>query len=268
MTLSSLTTVREQQAPAERQNGVNILAAFFAAIQFLTVIPPVVRRPFSPTEIGWSVAFFPLVGGLVGGVLIGVDRVAGLMFPPSVCAAVILFVWVLLTGALHFDGFLDTCDGLFGGHTAEARLRIMRDERVGAYAVTGGILLILVKFSALTALANRETALLLAPVLGRWAIVSAVIGFPYARVQGLGREMKDHAGWLQGFLATLVVVPVAVWVDGWLGLAALGIVWTGVLAGAWFVLRRLSGLTGDVYGCFCEVSETLVLLTLVAGDQA
>jgi adenosylcobinamide-GDP ribazoletransferase len=99
-------------------------------------------------------------------------------------------------------------------------------------------------------------------------MVIAVIGFPYARVHGLGRDLKDHAGRLHGFLATLVVVPVAVWAGGWLGLVTVGIVLTSVLAGAWFVLRRLPGLSGDVYGCFCEVSEVLVLLTLVAGDQA
>jgi len=268
MTYSVPETVPDQEAPVDRQAATGIFTPFCAAIQFLTVIPPLVRRAFSPEEIGWSLAFFPVVGGILGGILIGVDRAAVAVFPPGLSAALILAAWVLLTGGLHLDGFLDTCDGLFGGRTAEDRLRIMRDERVGAYAVIGGILLILVKFNALTALADRDVGLFLAPMLGRWAMVVAVIGFPYARSHGLGRDMKDQAGWLQALLATLMVAPVAVWVGGWLGLAALGITLATVLAGAWFVLRRLPGLTGDIYGCFCELAEVGVLLTLVAGNES
>jgi adenosylcobinamide-GDP ribazoletransferase len=267
MTLSSLEAVREHELPVERQVSSSIAAPLFAAIQFLTVLPPLVRRTFTPLELGWSLVFFPIAGGLVGGILFGVDHATGAVFPPNVCAALVLVAWVIVTGGLHVDGFLDSCDGLFGGHTPEHRLRIMRDERVGAYAVAGGILLILVKFNALSALANREPGMLLAPVLGRWAIVLAVIGFPYGRAQGLGRDIKDHAGWLQGLLATLVVVPATLWANGWVGLAALGIVGASVFIGGCFVLRRLPGLTGDIYGCFCELAEVGVLLTLVAGEQ-
>jgi adenosylcobinamide-GDP ribazoletransferase len=268
MTLCSLEAVREHKPPGDRQASTGIVAPLFAAIQFLTVIPPVVRRTFTPVELGWSVAFFPVVGALVGAILIGVDRATISILPPGVCSALILAAWVLLTGGLHMDGFLDTCDGLFGGRTPEDRLRIMRDERVGAYAVTGGILLMLVKSNALTALVNRETGLLLAPIVGRWAMVLAVVGFPYARAHGLGRDMKDHAGRLQALLATLFVVPVAFWAGAWMGLLAVGIVCVCVIAGAWFVRRRLPGLTGDIYGCFCELAEVVVLLTLVAGDPA
>jgi adenosylcobinamide-GDP ribazoletransferase len=264
---SSLEAVREREAVTERSTSTSLMAPLFAAVQFLTIIPPVVRRAFTPVELGWSVAFFSVAGVLVGAILIGVDRAAGLIFPPGVAAALLLVAWVLVTGALHLDGFLDTCDGLFGGRTPEDRLRIMRDERVGAYAVAGGILLMLVKFNALTALATRETGLLLAPVLGRWAMVLAVIGFPYARPHGLGRDMKDHAGWVAGLFATLITAALCFLGAAWTGLLAFGMVLLMVGAGGVFVLRRLPGLTGDTYGCFCELAEAVVLLTLVAGDQ-
>ena len=63
-----------------------------------------------------------------------------------------LAAWVVLTGALHLDGFLDAADGLLGGFTPERRLEIMRDERRGAYALAGGILLMLLQYSTLNAL--------------------------------------------------------------------------------------------------------------------
>ncbi len=236
---------------------------FLAALQFLTVVPPLVRRPLTPEEMGRAVGWFAAVGVLLGAVLAGADRALGLFLPPGVTAALLLAVWVLATGVLHLDGFLDTCDGLFGGHTAEARLRIMRDERVGAFAVIGGILLLLVKFSCLTELTNRGTALIVAPAVGRWGMAMAVIAFPYARPEGLGRWMKDHAGWWQATLASMTAIATAFLAAGWLGLAVVALAAAAAAAGAAFVLRRLPGFTGDVYGALCEVLETLTLLIFV-----
>ena len=121
-----------------------------------------------------------------------------------VTAALVLAAWVLGTGALHLDGFLDSCDGLFGGHTPEARLRIIRDERAGAFAVIGGILLLLLKYAALAGNPDPLAALVVAPVLGRWGMAVAVVCFPYGRAEGLGRAMKDHAGWPQAVFASLL----------------------------------------------------------------
>jgi adenosylcobinamide-GDP ribazoletransferase len=244
------------------------IASFCAALQFLTIVPPVIRRPFTGPELGWSLAFFPVVGGLIGGMLLGLDRFLGLAFPPALGAALILAAWVLVTGAIHLDGFLDTCDGLFGGRTPEDRLRIMRDHRVGAFAVIGGILLVLIKYQALVALADCEIALILAPILGRWGVVPAVVLFPYARPEGLGRDMKDHAGWWVLLLASVFAIAAAWWAAVLMGLFCASIVFIALLMIGLLVLQRVPGFTGDLYGFCCEIFEILVLLTLVAGGSA
>jgi adenosylcobinamide-GDP ribazoletransferase len=241
---------------------------FLAALQFLTVVPPLVRRPLSPAELGRAAGWFALVGVVLGGLLAGVDRGLTLLFPPAVTAALLLVPWVLATGALHLDGFLDSCDGLFGGHTPEARLRIMRDERVGGFAVTGGVLLLLVKYACLASLANRAAALVVAPTVGRWGMAVAVVAFPYARPEGLGRCMKDHAGWWQVALASITVVTTATLAARWLGLAVIAVAAVTVAGGGAFILRRLGGLTGDTYGALCEMQEALTLLAFVAGERA
>jgi adenosylcobinamide-GDP ribazoletransferase len=240
---------------------------FVAALQFLTAMPPLIRRPLTSRELGQAVGWFAVVGLLLGACLAGVDYAIGLLFPPGVTAALLLVVWILATGALHLDGFLDACDGLFGGHTPEARLRIMRDERVGAFAVIGGILLLLVKYSCLTELANRGVAMIVAATLGRWGMATSVIAFPYARPEGTGRWMKDHAGWRQAVLASVTMIAIAVLAAKWLGLAAVALVTVATVVSAVFVLRRLPGLTGDIYGAQCEMLETLTLLTFVAGER-
>lgn len=244
--------------------------AFLTALQFLTVAPPFIRRLFTPRELGRAVGYYPLVGILLGAILLGASTLLAQVFPPQVNAALVLVLWVLLSGALHLDGFLDACDGLLGGFTPESRLNIMRDERVGAFAATGGILLLLVKFASLSALSApgfvpQRAALLLAPALGRWGMALAIVAFPYARPQGLGREMKDHATWRQALLASVIALAAAWLAAGWWGwLAAAGAVLV-TLGGAWFTLRRIPGLTGDIYGALNELVETAVLLFFTAG---
>jgi len=246
--------------PPRSDTGWPVVTPLAAAIQFLTLAPPLVRRPFTLAEMGRAVGYFPLVGALLGGALAILDRGLGIILPVSVTSALVLAAWVIFTGALHLDGFLDACDGLLGGHSPEVRLRILRDERVGAYAVAGGVLLLLVKYTALAAVPARTMALLLAPTLGRWGITLAVVAFPYARPEGLGRAMKDYAAWRQGALATGITLVAAWFIGGWLGLAAVALAGVTTWAGARFTLARLPGLTGDIYGAICEVVETLVLL--------
>ena len=254
------------QAPEERFAAP--LAAFFAALQFLTVAPPVVRRMFTERELGQAVGFFPLVGALIGGLLLGANALFARFFPPALCAALLLALWVLLSGALHMDGFLDACDGLLGGFTPQSRLRILKDEHKGAFAVTGGILLLLVKFTAVQATLERASAwpaaLLLAPVLGRWGIALAIGAFPYARPQGLGRSMKDQTGAWQVWLATLVALLAAWFAAQWIGLAALLAALVMTWGVAVFTLRRIPGLTGDIYGAINELVEVVVLVLLAA----
>jgi len=246
-------------APASGRLRAEATAAV-AAFQFLTVAPPVVRRLFTAREMGAAVGYYPLAGLALGAVLAGLHWALGQALPAGVVAALALGAWVLLTGALHLDGFLDTCDGLLGGFTPEARLRILRDERVGAYAVAGGMLLLLLKYSAIAASVDATRALLLAPLLGRWAISLAVVAFPYARPQGLGRDIKDQATWRRAALATAIALPACALIGGWLGALAAVAVAVLLLGVARFTLARIPGLTGDIYGAVCELSEAVVLV--------
>jgi adenosylcobinamide-GDP ribazoletransferase len=238
--------------------------AFLAALQFLTISPPLIRRMFTPREMGRAVGFFPLVGLLVGGLLVGLGDLFLMVWPAPISAALLLLAWVLATGALHLDGFLDTCDGLLGGDTPEKRLHIMKDERVGAFAVLAGTLLLLLKYLTLWSVQDRLEACLLAAVLGRWAIVLAIVFFPYARPEGLGRSMKDNSGWWQVVLATLIALPASWLAGGERGLLAMALVGGATWLAACFTLRRIPGLTGDIYGAICEMMEVLVLLAFTA----
>jgi adenosylcobinamide-GDP ribazoletransferase len=252
------------QVGREGEPPANPLLAPLTAFQFLTVLPPIIRRAFTPQELGQATGFFPLVGLALGGLLIGADWLLGRVFPPQVTAALLLAVWTGASGGLHMDGFLDACDGLLGGFTPEDRLRILKDERKGAFAVTGGILLMLVKYAALLACLGRPAALLLAPTLGRGAMTMAIYAFPYARPSGLGKAMKDQTTWVQAALAVVLAGGAAIGVGRLPGAAALGRAAAAAWGAARFTLARIPGLTGDIYGAINEIVETAVLVIMTA----
>ncbi len=249
---------------AAKPEKATLVGSFAAALQFSTIAPPVVKRLFADQELGNAVAFLPYIGIVLGAILGTAQLGLNSILPASVAAALTLGLWLLLTGALHFDGWLDSCDGLFGGYTVERRLEIMRDSRVGAFGVAGGGALLLLKFALLSALDVPFVSLILAATLGRWAMSIALVGFPYARKQGLGTTMKAHASWHHICIANLAVVLVLWMGAGLTGLVYLGVALLGVLAFSGLCMLKIKGLTGDSYGAICELTEALVLACIVA----
>ena len=182
--------------------------------------------------------------------------------PPIVVGALLLAASLILTRALHAEGFLDCCDGLFGGYMAEDRLRILRDTHVGAFAVIGAATLLIVKWSlfASTPETGRVGLLLLVPCLGRFGMLLAMSAFPYARAQGVGSSLQRGSRWWQvgvGAVTGLVVAVLALGLGGIVLFGAVGIV--GLAVGRW-ISARLGGLTGDAYGAINELGEVAVLV--------
>lgn len=242
------------------------------AFSFLTVLPVPPSTWTSATPFGRACSWFPLVGLVLGGILAVAGVGMAALLPATVVAALILALGVLLTGGLHLDGLMDTCDGVFCVRSPEERLVIMRDSHVGAFGVLGAVCLLLVKFAALSALLAGERkflvgGLLLAPALSRWTMVLAVVCFPYGRTgDTLGSSFQRTVQPVQLAAATLGAGMLAVLVGlglslGFRGLAAFAGAATLTCLLARFALSRLPGLTGDVYGAISEVIEVLVLVS-------
>ena len=169
----------------------------------------------------------------MGAALVGLDAAAREGLPAIVVGALLVSALLILTRALHTEGFLDCCDGLFGGYTAEDRLRILRDTHVGAFAVIGGAALIVTKWSLLASTpdASRMGLLLLFPCLSRFGMLATMVVFPYARSHGLGSSLHENRHWWQigvGLLsatlaAGLLLGPGGLVLFGAVTLAALGL---------------------------------------------
>lgn len=247
-----------------------------AALGFLTIVPVPLPREATAAEVGGSTMYFPLAGLIIGGVLAGLAWALGLILPAPVVVALVLAAAVAITGAMHLDGFVDTCDGLAGHRSVEERWAAMRDSRTGAFGIVGVVLLLLGKYAALSALplALLPPALVAATVSGRWAMVYAVFAFAYARPSGLGKVFKQQTRWPAMAVATaftlVAVVAATWWVNAdrlYLGVAVLLAAFLGVSLLGTYLRGRLMGLTGDTYGFINESVELLTLLLVVLASH-
>lgn len=250
---------------------------FLKAISLLTRLP--VRVTWDDTTPpGRMMAWYPVVG-LVLGLLLALPVAAfgyGLPAPavPLLGPAIVLAIWVGLTGALHLDGWADFCDAMFVHASREKRLQIMADPRLGSFGATGLVVLLLLKLAALQGimqmLAQRPTLfplLIGAPVLARTAIVWVCWTFPLAKPDGMAAHFKQGLARRDLILALATAALVAA-CAGWRGLVCIGLaVLTAGLLGR-LAVRKIGGITGDVLGATVEAVETVVLVACCLANES
>jgi adenosylcobinamide-GDP ribazoletransferase len=239
--------------------------SFFSALQLLTLFPWPKRFERRADEIGPSTIFFPVVGLLLGLILVLANFLLGPFASSILVSVVLVTLLALLTRGLHLDGLGDTFDGLGAGGDRERMLRIMDDSHTGAFGLIAIVLVLFFKIHAIESLEfERWRALLAAPVLGRWAMV--LLGRrSQAAKQGLGATLIDQLSTKHLFLATLITVVLVAAVLHGTGIAMMAWVALFTIASKAYFHRRLGGVTGDSFGAVGELSETSVLFFLALG---
>jgi len=235
---------------------------FITALGFLTLFPFPARTDFDTKDLGRSMALFPLVGLLLGGILLFINYTLSPYLPGRLVNIIILASLVVLTGGLHLDGFMDTLDGIGGGNNREKILKIMRDSRVGAFGAMGIVFLVLIKWETLNSLEGdiKGAALILMPVISRYGMALLTHISPYARDEGMGRPFAEGLTRARVIIAALVTLGIAFITASMEGVmmviiaTALCLLWS-----RWFI-KKIGGITGDVIGAFNEVTELSVLI--------
>ncbi len=240
------------------------------AAGFLTRLPIAANGTRGERFLAAATGVFPVIGAAIGGVgalVLILSTYFGL--PPLACALAALAAIVALSGALHEDGLADFCDGIGGGRDREARLRIMRDSRIGTFGALALIFSVGLRAALLAGLAihgagSAGAALVAAGAISR-AVLPAIMGLVApARASGLaasagvpGRNdialavaLAGAIGWIcLGLMTTLLAAFCA-------GLAAAGIALVGK--------RTLGGQTGDVLGACQQIADIAVLAVAAA----
>ena len=229
---------------------------FRGAVAFLT--------PVGGAHDPGGLAWFPVVGAMIGGAVGLVWGLGGRAFNPVMAATLAVATDLAATGMLHLDGLADAADGLLPPLERSARLEVMAAPDVGAFGVGAVVIVLAARVAALASL--RPNLLLVAGLwaMSRTVMAATVSRVPYAREGGLATPFLSGvgtlvvaaglvlAGWLAGEWRPLIG-PLAVLAG--LG-AAVGVV---VLA-----RRRIGGFTGDVLGAAGMVGETVGLVVACA----
>lgn len=253
----------DTEPSAARRTG--LVAGFTVSVGFLTRIPIAAPADWRLADCAWA---FPLVGagiGVVAALTFLAAQLIGLGDWPSALLA--LLSGMLLTGALHEDGLADAADGLFGGSDLDRRLAIMRDSRVGAFAVLALLMSVGLRGAALAQIGevvSAGLALIAAHAGSRGLLGAAMWAMRPARGDGLGADAGRPSA-----AAAAIAVLVALAICGAAlgparGAVALLAAAAAVAAAGTTAKRRIGGYTGDVLGAFQQIGEIVILLTAAA----
>jgi len=263
---------------------------FLWALKFLTIIPIDREDRIKPKGPFRVVYWFPIVGLCIGIFLSLAYLPFYFFFPPLVRDALIILVYIAITGALHLDGLADTCDGIWGGWNKEKRLEIMRDSHIGSFGTIGLICLLGLKYVSLLSvgeisatnispfsasvkcascfispvLLNKCVALMVMPVAGRWAQVCAAGLSTYARNEsGTGSFITEVTTRKQVIYASLFPVFLFWFFYNLSGFMIFAIIIIFTLGWIWYIKKKIGGMTGDTLGATNEIVELVFLLNIL-----
>lgn len=245
---------------------------FLTALGFLTKIPISKNISGDDKSLSKSMIYFPVVGFLLGVILVLVDNALAFLLPTGLINLILVFLLLVLTGGIHLDGLADTVDGFCAKtKNKEETLNIMRDSRIGTMGVIAVIALILFEYEALNSISGhfREAALILMCAASRWCQVMVSYFSRYARDgDGLGRLFIGKVGRREFFMAALFIIAASLSV--WLVKGLLVVVFVSVLAwGAMkYAHKKIGGMTGDTVGAINELAEAGVLLAVLIIEKA
>jgi len=235
-----------------------IFQGFTLALNMLSILPFFKTHDFFKGINGYAVMFYPVVGFLLGVVLYVIYLFLEPYMPQQHLGIIIFGVWVLLTGALHLDGFCDTVDGLFV--PKEKALKVMKDAHIGGMGmIFGGVFLIL-KASSMS---HFESFYLLPFILmlSRFNATLAIYIYPYISKGGIGEMAKAEFGKNQLIFISVLVLSLGM-------LTSITMLITSLLVlfvSAMFFKSRYGGFSGDMYGFVIELSELLLLNSVIVG---
>jgi adenosylcobinamide-GDP ribazoletransferase len=241
-----------------------MLRHILIAVQFLTVFRVRDDLAETPMDLAASVAWFPVAGLGLGGVVALFGFLFASVFPATVTGFLMVLVLTLGCQGLHLDGLADTADAMFSHRDRDRKMAIMKDSAVGVFGALALIFAIGLKALLLSDLAyspHGAAVVLLFPVWGRMAgSVVTSLGH-YARAEGgLGQAFVELAGPRELMIAGGMALLFSIVGMGIIGLISSLSVALFAVVGVEFWRRKMGGITGDIIGATIETSEIFGLL--------
>ena len=233
---------------------MKILPSFLIVITFISIIP--IPKKFMPVWNDKTLRYFCVmlpVSGLIFGVIwqvcFDIINLTG-----NLKGLIMMLLTLALTGGLHMDGFMDTCDAIFSHRDRETKLKILSDTHAGSFAVIGCVIILLAKTLLFAEIVNSQNIFII-PVYSRLGMAILLNNLPFAKSDGLAvtlgklRRRSDNF-YLLIMMLLLAFVNVKILVIMLSCLACWGII----------CVKIFGGITGDLLGAFVEISEVIMLI--------
>lgn len=239
------------------------LTDFKSAILFITILPAGKGVAYSPLGM---IRFFPLVGLMVGGLLLLFDLLASNLWPAAVVSVLDVLLLVVITGAFHLDGLGDTADGMFSHRPKERMLEIMKDSRTGMMGLVAVFCVLAVKtagvFSVKTGLTSFQALalFLIIPSYSRASMIFGIKFLKYGRKDtGTGLDLFEKPMGGKDFMFMVIPVAISLFL-GYKGLVLNIVFFIALCSILGFYKKKLNCITGDMLGAMNEIMEALLFL--------
>ncbi|NDY72710.1 adenosylcobinamide-GDP ribazoletransferase [Desulfobacter hydrogenophilus] len=237
-----------------------------ACLAFITILPTGKNPVYSPLGM---IRFFPVVGLIIGALLVITDVLASMVWPAPAAALVDLIFLVAVTGAFHLDGLGDTADGMFSHRGREQALEIMKDSRTGMMGLVAVVLGLATKLAGIWSVkincspVQAMAIFFLVPAFSRAAMIFGIKYLRYGRKGGgTGKDLFDRRLNSKDFYLCLIPLGLSLFL-GSKGLILIFGFALGCVAVLKFYERKMNCITGDMLGAMTEVMEAW--LFMVAG---
>lgn len=244
---------------------------FILILQFLTRIPINIDLGFDE-EFHKTIAYFPLVGFILGVIIFLVGKVSILVFDPFLNAIIITLIHVILTGGIHIDGLGDTFDALYSYRDKEKMLEIMKDSRLGTNSLLAILFLILLKIGFIYNLINNNLmwTIVFMPVYARLGLMVLTYKTVSPRERGMGNLFIGHGTLGMLIIATIYSAAIVLLVGKLIFFASyieiIKVISSTIVVMLFAKLvkqisyKKIDGITGDILGCNAELSELVYLV--------
>ena len=235
---------------------------------------PMPEVEWNEKNMKYAVCFFPLIGAVIGAFEFLWRFLAGILSVNTILyGAIAALLPILITGAIHMDGFCDTVDALSSHQTKERMLEILKDSHAGAFAIIFGTAWMIVYFACFTQIADYKSLWVIGFgfILSRSLSGLALVIFKNARKNGMLHAFSDTAGQRPVLFSMAAGIGISailmILLGGWRGVIA--VVVNGLVFLYYRILsyKKFGGITGDLAGCFLQLAElaTAVVMALTAG---
>ncbi len=234
---------------------------------------PMPRVEWSEENRRYSLCFFPLIGLVIGAVMAGWIWLCDALGIGNMLRGCIgALIPLLITGGIHMDGFMDTCDALASWQPKERRLEILKDSHVGAFAVIGCCAYLMIAaglFSEMTV--DHALLLALCFVASRAASAMTSVCLKSAKSDGMLRSFTAAAQRraVMAFSCGYFALCLCIWLHASLAMAFLCALaaLTCVLVYKRMAYTHFGGVTGDLAGWLLQVTELALIAVVVMGGK-